>query len=96
MHALTLQHLALDGISQRYAGRRVLSDITFAVSPGQRVGLIGENGSGKSTVLRIAAGAQRPDAGLVLRPERLGYFAHELHAPPGRTAGEVLENQYWP
>ncbi|WP_144629147.1 ATP-binding cassette domain-containing protein [Arthrobacter woluwensis] len=96
MHALTLQHLALDGISQRYAGRRVLSDITFAVSPGQRVGLIGENGSGKSTVLRIAAGAQRPDAGLVLRPERLGYFAQELDAPPGSTAGEVLDRAQRP
>ncbi|WFR84930.1 ATP-binding cassette domain-containing protein [Arthrobacter sp. Y-9] len=96
MHTVTLQHLALDGISQRYAGRRVLSDITFAVSPGQRVGLIGENGSGKSTVLRIAAGAQRPDAGLVLRPERLGYFAQELDAPPGSTAGEVLDRAQRP
>ena len=96
MHAMTLQHLALDGISQRYAGRRVLSDITFAVSPGQRVGLIGENGSGKSTVLRIAAGAQRPDAGLVLRPDRLGYFAQELEAPPGATAGEVLDRAQRP
>lgn len=96
MHALTLQHLALDGISQRYAGRRVLSDITFAVPPGQRVGLIGENGAGKSTVLRIAAGAQRPDAGLVLRPDRLGHFAQELDAPPGSTTGEVLDRAQRP
>ncbi|MFJ3957594.1 ATP-binding cassette domain-containing protein [Arthrobacter sp. NPDC090010] len=96
MHASTLQHLALDGISQRFAGRRILSDITFAVSPGQRVGLIGENGSGKSTVLRIAAGAQYPDSGLVLRPDRLGYFAQELQAPQGASAGEILDRAQRP
>ncbi|MFF8817679.1 ABC-F family ATP-binding cassette domain-containing protein [Leucobacter sp. NPDC015123] len=58
-------HLRLDDVSHTYGGRRVLTDITFAVPSGARVGLIGENGSGKSTLLRIAAGTLVPSKGTV-------------------------------
>lgn len=49
--------LCVDGLSVQIAGTRVLTDISFTVSPGQRVGLIGENGSGKSTVLHAVHGS---------------------------------------
>ena len=48
-------HLKIDGISVRYAEKTVLSNVSFIVNPGQRVGLIGENGSGKSSLLRVIA-----------------------------------------
>ncbi|MDP5227307.1 MULTISPECIES: ATP-binding cassette domain-containing protein [Arthrobacter] len=95
-HTFTHDHLAVDGVSQSYAGRRVLSDIGFAVPPGQRAGLIGENGSGKSTLLRILAGVQDADTGLVFRPARLGYYAQELDATPDTTAAEVLDRAQAP
>lgn len=56
-------HLRVDGISKSFATRRVLTDVTFTVASGERLGLIGENGTGKSTLLRIIAGLERADAG---------------------------------
>ncbi|WP_312982241.1 ABC-F family ATP-binding cassette domain-containing protein [Corynebacterium sp.] len=53
----TVSPLRVDGLSVQIAGTRVLTDISFTVSPGQRVGLIGENGSGKSTVLHAIHGS---------------------------------------
>lgn len=53
----TVSPLRVDGLSVQIAGTRVLTDVSFTVSPGQRVGLIGENGSGKSTVLHAIHGS---------------------------------------
>src|SRR5699024_11773742 len=52
----TGSHLRVDGISFSYPDRRVLTDVSFVVSAGDRVGLIGENGSGQSTLIRVIAG----------------------------------------
>lgn len=77
-------HLRLDAISKTFGGRRVLTAISFSVSAGRRVGLIGENGTGKSTLLRIAAGMIIPDAGTVSAPTRGGIEARIglLHQVP--------------
>ncbi|MGR8920864.1 MAG: ABC transporter ATP-binding protein [Gammaproteobacteria bacterium] len=57
--------LELDGISRQFAGRRVLDGLSLSVGRGEVVGLLGPNGSGKTTTLRIAAGTLWPDAGRV-------------------------------
>ena len=57
--------LAVDGISVRLSGRDVLTDIRFAVRPGEFVGLIGSNGAGKTTLLRVILGLQQPTAGVI-------------------------------
>ncbi|PZO69067.1 MAG: hypothetical protein DI634_07405 [Kocuria palustris] len=67
--------LRLDGVSFRYDSRPeqpVLTDVSLTVPPGRTVGLIGENGSGKSTALRLLSGAALPDHGIVEAPESLG------------------------
>ncbi|MFJ7749933.1 ABC-F family ATP-binding cassette domain-containing protein [Arthrobacter sp. NPDC097144] len=84
-------HLHLNGVSFSYPGRRILTDVSFAVSGGDRIGLIGENGSGKSTLLLIAAGLLPPDSGSVLRPASLGLLHQELHSAPGTTLDDVLD-----
>ncbi|WP_461169725.1 ABC-F family ATP-binding cassette domain-containing protein [Arthrobacter sp. Z1-15] len=84
-------HLRLEAVSLGYPGRRVLTDVTFSVSPGNRTALIGENGSGKSTLLLIAAGVLTPDAGSVVRPASLGFLRQELLPVPGATLADVLE-----
>lgn len=61
-------HLRIDGLSKSYAGRRVLTNISFAVAAGDCAALIGENGRGKSTILRLVAGLEQPDGGEVNRP----------------------------
>lgn len=55
------------GLAAGFRERRVLTDVTFTVRSGARVALLGANGTGKSTLLRCLAGAQRPSAGTVER-----------------------------
>lgn len=49
-------HLSVSGLSKSYGERRVLTEVSFTASDGDRIGLIGENGTGKSTLLRIMVG----------------------------------------
>lgn len=58
-------HLAAEDIVKARGDRIVLNGVTVTVSAGDRLGLIGENGVGKSTLLRILAGSEAPDRGQV-------------------------------
>ena len=59
------QALELKGISKSYAGKPVLEDVSLNIQRGERVAIIGPNGIGKSTLLKIAMGEVSPDAGSV-------------------------------
>jgi ATPase subunit of ABC transporter with duplicated ATPase domains len=71
--------LALEGISKRYGDNQVLSDVTLDVQRGDRIAIIGPNGIGKSTLLKIAMGEVKADAGKVEwgYEARPGYFAQD-------------------
>ena len=58
--------LTVDGISRRYGGREVVSDVSLFVPPGQVTCLLGPSGCGKSTTLRIIAGVERQNKGRIL------------------------------
>ncbi|MEU0945588.1 ABC-F family ATP-binding cassette domain-containing protein [Streptomyces canus] len=72
-------------------GRRVLDGISLTASPGHRIGLIGENGVGKSTLLRVLAGPDEPDAGSVTRPADLGFLHQEMPYDADSTIAVVLD-----
>ncbi|MFE0202919.1 ABC-F family ATP-binding cassette domain-containing protein [Streptomyces sp. NPDC058985] len=72
-------------------GRRVLDGVSLRASPGHRIGLIGENGVGKSTLLRVLAGVDAPDEGSVTRPADLGFLHQELPFDAGTTVAAVLD-----
>ncbi|MFE4629073.1 ABC-F family ATP-binding cassette domain-containing protein [Streptomyces mirabilis] len=72
-------------------GRRVLDGISLTASPGHRIGLIGENGVGKSTLLRVLAGVDEPDAGSVTRPGDLGFLHQEMPYDADSTIAAVLD-----
>jgi len=72
-------------------GRRVLAGISLTASPGHRIGLIGENGVGKSTLLRVLAGVDEPDAGSVIRPGDLGFLHQEMPYDVDSTIAAVLD-----
>jgi len=57
--------LHLDGVSFSYGAVPALENLSFSIAPGERVALLGRNGAGKSTVVRLVAGLERPDQGTV-------------------------------
>jgi ABC transport system ATP-binding/permease protein len=61
----------LKSVSKGYGSRSVLSDLTLGVAAGERIGIVGRNGDGKTTLLRLIAGAEQPDAGNLTRARDL-------------------------
>jgi ATP-binding cassette subfamily F protein 3 len=82
--------LSAEGIRKHYGPEPVLNGVTFDVHPGQRIGLVGPNGTGKTTLLRILAGKEEADGGnLTLHPSvGLGYLEQQPLVVPGRTLRE--------
>ena len=65
--------LAARDVRKSFGRRRVLAGVDLEVAPGELVAVVGENGTGKTTLLRILAGDLRPDAGTVTVGGRPGY-----------------------
>lgn len=85
--------LRLEHISKIYPTGEVLKDINWEVKPGERTGLVGVNGAGKSTQLKIIAGKIEPTTGEVIRPASLhiAYLTQEFEVDPTRTVRE----EFW-
>ncbi|GAA4596837.1 macrolide transport system ATP-binding/permease protein [Actinoplanes octamycinicus] len=73
------------------ADRAGLSNLALTVSPGSRWGIVGENGRGKTTLLRVLSGTLPPDAGEVRLTGTLGVADQELSFAPGETVGTLIE-----
>jgi sulfate-transporting ATPase len=74
--------------------RQIIKDISLSFFPGAKIGLLGLNGSGKSTVLRIMAGVDKEYDGEVqwLAGQRIGYLAQEPELDPAKTVKEEVES----
>jgi macrolide transport system ATP-binding/permease protein len=83
-------------LSKSYGDRVVLDGVDLVASPGLPLGMVGENGVGKSTLLRLLAGAEPADAGTVTRPPGLAYLAQEPEFGDARTVGDVLDRALAP
>jgi len=86
--------LQLSSISKRYGDVIVLEDVSFIANPGDRLGLIGPNGCGKTTLLRVIAGQERPDGGSVqFNPPglRLGYLEQGQHHAEADALADFLQ-----
>jgi len=82
--------LSVQAVARWYGDREVLKDVSFRIAHGDRVGLVGPNGTGKTSLLRIAARMDEPDAGAVAyaRGTRVGMLRQEMLDD---SAGTVLE-----
>jgi len=82
----------LSGAGKGYAARTILRDVTLGVSAGDRTGVVGRNGDGKSTLLRLIAGSEQPDAGTVTRSGglTLELLAQADDLAPTRTIREEV------
>ena len=72
--------LAMRGICKSYGEHKVLDAVDLDLAPGEKVAVIGPSGSGKTTILRLAIGLVKPDAGTILIDGK--YLWHE-HGPDG-------------
>ncbi|MCB0519920.1 MAG: ABC-F family ATP-binding cassette domain-containing protein [Lewinellaceae bacterium] len=79
--------LTAANIYVQYGDRILLDRVSFVIGEKDRIGLVGRNGAGKSTMLKIIAGMQRPDEGSIQRPTNstLGFLHQEMSLPKGKT-----------
>ncbi|HEX7736145.1 MAG TPA: ABC-F family ATP-binding cassette domain-containing protein, partial [Ktedonobacteraceae bacterium] len=86
--------LQVNHISLAYGARTILDDVSFTVAPGEKAGLIGVNGAGKSSLLKIIAGLQQGDRGKVAHPRSFGYLsqdvAHDTSVAEGTSVREFV------
>ena len=85
--------LRLEHISKIYPTGEILKDVNWEVKAGDRIGLVGVNGAGKSTQLKIIAGETEPTSGEIIRPASLhiAYLTQEFEVDPTRTVRE----EFW-
>ncbi len=84
--------LSAHQLSKTYGIQTVLQDITISLNSGDRIGLIGPNGCGKTTLMRILAGQDRPDSGSVSFTQsdlRIGYLSQGFNLDLSQTIAEV-------
>ncbi len=86
--------LSVNSISKSYGIEPILAEISFDLNPGERVGLVGPNGGGKTTLLRILVGEEQADSGSIqLNPTglRIGYLPQGLSSDPDDTIAAYLD-----
>ncbi|MEG9327057.1 ABC-F family ATP-binding cassette domain-containing protein [Salinimicrobium catena] len=85
--------LNIHNLSVSFGGEYLFEEITFRLGAGDRVGLIGKNGAGKSTMLKILSGEMEPDTGQIATDKdlKIGFLKQDIDFIEGRT---VLEESY--
>ncbi len=84
---LTAHHL-----SKSYDLQTLFENVTFSINPGDRIGLVGTNGCGKTTLLRILAGAEQPNTGSIYREAnlRIGYLPQGFEPEKNATIADII------
>jgi ATP-binding cassette subfamily F protein uup len=84
--------LSVEGISKAYGERVIFEPLSFGISKGQKIALIAKNGSGKTTILKIIAQQETPDAGLVIfrKGTQVSFLHQEPILDPQKTVEEII------
>lgn len=88
--------LSVENVSHNFGGRSILENASFRLLKGEHVGLVGANGEGKSTFLKIITGKLMPDAGKIEWAKRVsvGYLDQHTTLSPGKSIREVLREAF--
>lgn len=72
--------ISIDNISVHFGGFTLLDNISFLITPKDKIGLVGKNGAGKSTMLKMIAGEQNPSEGAITKPQNctIGYLPQQM------------------
>ena len=87
----------LENVSKTYKGVTVLKDVSWEVKKGEKVGLVGVNGAGKTTQLRIIAGQEEPDSGNVIKAKsnmKIAFLSQEFEVSLSRTVKEEFMSAF--
>jgi ABC-type sugar transport system ATPase subunit len=76
---------ALAGVSKRFAATQALQDVSLDLAAGEIHGLVGENGAGKSTIVKVFAGVSKPANSSTWRRPASRYCRHDAHIDSGRA-----------
>ncbi|MBT1709698.1 ATP-binding cassette domain-containing protein [Fulvivirgaceae bacterium PWU5] len=89
-----MNYLSAESVGKTFSDRWLFKDITLGISQGEKLALVGNNGVGKSTLLKILTGELAPDAGKVSvrQGKRLGYLTQQPVVANGLTVKDVLFN----
>jgi len=90
--------LNITGLTKAYGPRVLFDDVTFGLDAGDKIGLIGDNGAGKSTFLAMLAGTQDPDAGniAIKNDVRIGLLEQVPHLDPAKTPRDIIAEPFAP
>ncbi len=82
--------ISIGGLTVAYGGFTLLDNIDFHISETDKIGLVGKNGAGKSTIMKLICGEQSPTSGHIDMPSnlRIGYLPQIMHHNRGRTVME--------
>lgn len=85
--------ISFDNVAFGYGDNLIFSDVAFMINEGERAGLIGANGEGKTTLLKLALGELSPDRGAIIRKNgiRIGYLAQSGGYSSGNTVYEEMK-----
>lgn len=88
--------ISIEGLSVAFGGNTLFDDITYVINKKDRIALVGKNGAGKSTMLKIIAGLQTPTSGSVNMPKDLtvGYLPQQMNLSDTCTVMEEAEQAF--
>lgn len=87
----------LEHISKSFKGATVLKDVSWEVKKGERIGLVGVNGAGKTTQLKIIVGEEEPDSGNLIKAKenmKIAFLTQEFEVVPSRTVREEFMSAF--
>jgi ATP-binding cassette subfamily F protein 3 len=86
--------LILEDVKKHFGAQEILRGASLRIDPGDKVGLVGRNGGGKTTILRLVEGLEQPDWGSITirKGARLGYVSQRPHFEPGVTVRAHVES----
>src|SRR5690606_246662 len=82
----------LESVSHAYGPKPLLTEVSLGIDEGERIGVVGRNGGGKTTLLRVIAGDVSPDSGRVTRTRglRVGFLSQQDLLDPGSTVRDLV------
>ena len=87
MNIINIEH-----ISKIFGEKVIFEDASFGIQQGDKIGIVGINGTGKSTLLRMIAGEEEPDQGQIIRQNglKIAYLSQNPHFPKGATVASYV------